>query len=160
MKFNKILTIVLAFGLIVVGALSVEAKHFGRNFGPRAMGPGLFGLRTLLELKLSDSQQTELLNIITKYENERKSFRDSMMKAKKNLSTVLNAEHFNEEEVRKAFQEASAIRQKRFMLRVKMMVELKLVLTPEQLELLKERKTQRIERIKHRLDTWLESSSE
>ena len=41
-----------------------------------------------------------------------------------------------------------------------MMTEMKAVLTPEQLELLEERKAQRLERIRHRFDTWAEKPSE
>lgn len=162
MKLRKTLTVMVAVSMVFMFAATfvVEARPFGPNFKNRGMRSELSGLKTYLELKLSDFQQTEMMNIIMKYQHEGESLRNSISEDRKNLSTVLHAEQLNEEDARKAFREVSAIREEMFILREKMRVELKSVLTPEQLELLKELKAQRLERGKHRLGAWLENPSE
>jgi Spy/CpxP family protein refolding chaperone len=47
-----------------------------------------------------------------------------------------------------------------FVLRAKMMAELRTVLNPEQIELLRERRAQRTEKMRNRLETWLQNRSE
>lgn len=90
-----------------------------------------------------------------KYENER----ESLGEARESLIKVLKTEQFNEDEIRNALRRAAPIREELLVMRVKMMAELKTVLTPEQLQLLEERKAQRIERLKGRIGPWLEDTS-
>ena len=159
MNLKKKLTVMVVGSMVFVLAVAVEAQ--ARPGGPnRGMKAGLGGLKAFLELKLSDSQQAEMGNIITKYQDQTESLRNRIIGSRKNLATVLRAEQFNEEEARKAFREASAVREDMFVLRARMMTEMKAVLTPEQLELLEERKAQRLGRIRHRFDTWAEKPSE
>ena len=157
MKFSKTLTLMAVLLMLFTLAFGVEARSFGHN---RGIGPDLGGLKTILELKLSDSQQMKMLKIISKYQAERESLKGNVIGARKNLLTVLRARQFNEGNARKVFQAACAIREELFVLRAKTMTELKAMLTPEQLKFLKERRAQKIETIKHRLDTWFENPSE
>jgi Spy/CpxP family protein refolding chaperone len=121
---------------------------------------GAGGLKGFLELNLSEAQQGEMMNIINKYQPEKEGLRNRMMEVRRNLRAVLRAESFNEGEARKAFREASATREEMFVLRAKIMTELRAVLTPEQKELIKERRGQRAEKMKERLETWLENPSQ
>jgi Spy/CpxP family protein refolding chaperone len=52
----------------------------------------------------------------------------------------MQADPFDEDAARKAFRQVSALREDRFVLKAKMMGELKALLTAEQRELLKEKK--------------------
>ncbi len=156
MKLAKALLFVAGVSVLFALALPAEARPFGPK---RGMGPGLGGLKAFLELKLSESQQGVMMNIIDKYQPEREDLRNRMMEARRNLRAVLRTEPFNEGDARKAFGEASSIREEMFLLRAKMMTELRAVLTPEQKELLKERRAQRAEKMKHRLNAWLENPS-
>jgi Spy/CpxP family protein refolding chaperone len=113
------------------------------------MGAGVDGLKALLELNLSENQRAQLINIINKYEERRKGFRNMMIEARKNLWGVLKAAKFDEGNARKAFREASTAREDMFVLRAKMMSEMKSLPTTEQLQLLQERKAQRYERMKN-----------
>ena len=160
MNLRKTLTIMVAVSMVLALAFTAEARPFGPGHKGRGMRGDLGGLKMLLELKLSDTQQAQMTNIINKYQKERETLRDTTMQARKNLSAVLRAEQFNEEQARKAFREASAARENMFVSRAKMMAELKAVLTPEQLESLKERKAQRIERMRHRFKTRLEDKTQ
>ena len=79
-----------------------------------------------------------------------------MIEARKKLAAVLKAEPFDEKDARNAFQEVSEVKEDLFVLRAKMMSEMKGVLSPEQLQRLQERKAQRHERIKQRFEAWTE----
>jgi Spy/CpxP family protein refolding chaperone len=157
MNLRKALTVMVAVSMIFILAFAAEARPFGPKRGIR---PDLGGLKAFLQLKLSDSQQVHMMNILNKYETDRESLRNSMMEARKNLSAILHAEKFNNEHARKAFRDASAVREEMFVLKAKMMAELKEVLTPEQQEFLKDRRAQRMKRIRHHFDTWPEKKAE
>jgi Spy/CpxP family protein refolding chaperone len=152
MKSKKVLVVGIILTMVFAGALAAMAGDFPSRHCRHSMGHGLFGLKAMLELKLSESQQTEMLDIIGKYENEMKNNRDSIRQARKNLMAAMHAEALNEEQLRTAFKQLSLIREESIVSRAKMMTELKAVLTPEQMALLKERKTQRMEWGKARLD--------
>jgi len=154
MKSSKAWAVVAAVSMAFALAFAAEARPFGPN---RGMKSGLGGLKGFLELKLSEAQQGEMMNIINKYQPEKEGLRNRMMEAGRNLRAVLRAEPFNEGEARKAFREASAMREEMFVLRAKMMTELKALLTLEQKELIKERRAQRAEKMKEHLENWLEN---
>jgi Spy/CpxP family protein refolding chaperone len=160
MKSHKMFVVGIVLAMVFSSAATAWARDFPVAHRGHGFGPGLAGLKIFLELKPSESQQVEMMNIFTKYRNEEKSLRESMVEARKNISTALDAEKFNEEQAREAFRKSSAVREELFVLRARMMSELKAVLTAEQAELLKDRKARRIERIKHRFDALLESGSE
>jgi Spy/CpxP family protein refolding chaperone len=160
MKSKKVFVVGIILTMFFAGSVAAMAGEFSPRHHRHGMGPRLFGLKTMLELKLSDSQQTDVLNIISKYENEMKNNRDSIRQARKNLMAAMHVEAFNEEELRTAFKQLSSIREESIVSRGKMMSELKAVLTPEQMTLLKERKTQRMEWRKARLGACLENQGE
>ncbi len=162
MNSKKALTVMAVVSLVLVFATAfvVEARPFGPDMQKRGMGSGFAGLRAFHDLKLSDAQQESITNIINQFQNRRETLRNSMVDARKNLRVVLQTEQFNEEDARKAYREASTVREDMFVLRAKMMAELRAVLTPEQLELLKERKAKRLERMKRRFSAWTEKPSE
>ena len=161
MKSRKKLFVVgIVVTMVFAGAMAAMAGDFPCRRGKPGFGHGFLGLKAMLELKLSESQQTQVLGIIGKYEDEMKNKRDSIREARKNLMTAMHAEVFDEGKVRTAFKKLSSIREESIVSRGKMMSELKAVLTPEQMALLKERKAQRKERIKARLGAHLENLSE
>jgi Spy/CpxP family protein refolding chaperone len=142
MKVIKKLTTVFAAVIILAVALAAKAGGFGPDFPGRDMGPGLMGLEKLLELNLSDSQETELLTILHKYKDEIERVRNRSIAASKKLATVIHTEEFDENELRKAFREVSSLREESLVLMAKMISELKKVLTQEQRVLLNDRKAQ------------------
>ncbi len=146
MRFNKALTVMAAISLVFGVAFAAEARHFGHG---RWAGPDLDGLRTVLELKLTEAQQAGILNILKEYEAEKEKLRAGGKEARRNLAAVLRADRFNEEDVRKAFRQASAAKEQIFLLKAKTMAQLKALLTSEQLTYLKEQKAKRIQKAKH-----------
>jgi Spy/CpxP family protein refolding chaperone len=160
MKSKKVLVVGIVVTMVFAGAMAAMAGDFPCRHRRPGFGPGFLGVKALLELKLSESQQTQVLGIIGKYEDEMKNNRDSIRKARKNFMAAMQAEMFDEVKARTAFKELSLIREESIVSRGKMMSELKGVLTPEQMALLKERKDKRIERKKARLGARLENLGE
>ncbi|NIV92360.1 hypothetical protein GWN42_06035, partial [candidate division KSB1 bacterium] len=64
---------------------------------------------------------------------------------------------FDENEIRNAYRQAAPIKEELLVMGAKMMAEMKAVLTPEQLQLLEERKAERFEEMKNRFDRWFEN---
>ena len=163
-KFNTVLTVL--FVLAVVFAVTPAVK--ARNFGPKPPMPGMkggpeggpFGLKYILEFKLSDSQQSKMTRIINKYQDEEKRLKNNIMEARKNLMSVMHTEPFDEAAARKAFRNASTLEENAFILRAKMMGELNSELTFKQKEMLKKRREQKFERIKQHFEPWLENERE
>lgn len=160
MKINKALVTVLFLTIFFAGTVAVEAGRFGRHHRvPGVLGPGLHDLRTIIQLDLSDSQKLQLMNIIEKYENERESLKESLREANKNLASVLESEQPDEAKIRNALRRAAPIKEELFVMRVKMMAELKTVLTHNQLQLLERRKGHRFGMRKARFGPVPENSS-
>jgi protein CpxP len=160
MKISKASAGVLFLTIVFVVAFAVEAGHFGRHHGPESMaGRGIRCLKTMLQLDLSDSQKSKMLSIITKYENESENLMMGLRGARRDFTRVFENEIFNEDEVRNALRRTAPIREELQVMRLRMLAELKTVLTPEQRELFKELRAKRIERLKARFGTWLESDS-
>lgn len=147
MKLSKVLVGVLFLTIFFVGAVAVEAGRSGRRHRPSGiMGPEFRTLKTFIQLDLSDSQKSKIMSIIEKYENERASLKESLREARKNLTRVLEAESADEDKIRSALGREAPIREELFVQRVKMAAELKTVLSPEQVQLLEQRKAHRVKR--------------
>jgi len=162
MKY-KILTVILGLAILFAGTLAVEANAFGP---PHHRG-GCLGLRALMDLDLSDAQRAEVRTIIGKYREEGKDVRDQLLEAKEKSMDVIEAESFDEEKVRQAFRQISPLLEDAMVLKAKFMAELRPVLNSDQLELLKQKKSERSGRMKKdiqfresMLDTWLHMDTE
>jgi Spy/CpxP family protein refolding chaperone len=160
MKSTKMIAGGIVVTMILAGAMASMAGDFARHYRKPGFGHGARGLKAILELNLSESQQTQALDIIKSYEDEMAKNRDSVWEAKKSFRAAVHAEPFDEGRLRAAFQQLSSIREESIVSRGKMMAELKSVLTPEQMEVLKERNAERMERVKARLGDRLETLSE
>lgn len=145
--------------LVFVIAFAVEARPFGPDRHGAGMGPGFGRLQFFMELKLTEAQQTEMMNIINRYRAAGEPLRSNVIDARKNLRVTIQSDPFNEEAARQAFRQVSALREDRFVLRAKMMGELKALLTPDQRELLKEKKGRRLEKMNRRFGSLSEERS-
>lgn len=147
------------FTILVI--ICLVAPHAGaKSFGPgnhfRNFGGGLAGLKTFIDLDLSETQKTEVLSIIDKYQDKRQSTRENLREARENLRNAMKSDQFNEDGLRTAYRQVSSIQEDMLVLRMQMKSELKALLTPEQLELLQEKKERRLAGMKSRLENRLE----
>ena len=159
----RILTVTIGLVLLVAVALALKANAFG----PPHHGEGCFGLRALMDLDLSNSQKAEVRTIIDKYRGKEEEIRDQLLEAKTKSMDVLEVEPFDEEKVRQDFHQTCPLLEDAMVLRAKLMAELRSVLNPDQLEVLKQRKSEHSERIEKdmqfresMIDTWLQMDTE
>ena len=94
MKSTKILILILASLLIssFAGAAGAEARHFSKRFQGHGMVPGMAGLRSFIDLGLSESQQTKMMSIIDEQRRKRENLMADIRKARKDLSAVLETD--------------------------------------------------------------------
>ncbi len=163
MKKHRILTVISGLAILVSGTLAVKAIAFG----PHHSKGGCLGLRALMDLDLSGSQKAEVRGIIGKYREKGKQIRDQLLEAKEKSMDVIEAEPFDEEKIRQAFQQISPLLEEGMVLKAKLMAELRPVLSPDQLELLKQKKAEHSGRMKKdmhfresMMDTWLQMGTE
>jgi len=154
------LVVGLAVAVVLGGALVAAAGVFPGHHRRGGLGVGVMGLKTLIELNLSDSQKNQVLEILDRYQQERRDTAERLLDARKDLATAAHAEEFDENDIRRAFRQASSIQEELFVLRTKMMVELKAVLNSEQIELLRDRRSQRTEKMRGSLETWIQNRGE
>ncbi len=157
---NLKLTTFTILAIICIVASHAGAKSFGPGNHFRNFGSGLSGLKTFIDLDLSETQKTEVLSIIAKYQDKRQSTRETLRETRVNLRNAMKSEQFNEDGIRTAYREVSSIQEDLLVLRMQMRSELKALLTPEQSELLKEKRERRSAKMKNRLENRLERFSQ
>ena len=95
MKSKKLIVVGIVVTMVFAVALAAMAGDFPSRHRRPDFGHGLFGLKAMLELKLSESQQTQVLDIIGKYEDEMKNNRDTIREARKNFIRLTFVSSFN-----------------------------------------------------------------
>ena len=143
--------VVIAGTLIITGTLMATGGNFSKCLSGFGMHPGMhrgmMGMYMLEDLNLSDAQKEQVEAIITKYRDQRENTVDEHHKTmRETMFSVIFDDQFDEGKVREAFRKSSADREEMVVQKVKMIAEIKTVLDPEQVELLKERKTQMMEK--------------
>ena len=147
------------FSILVI--ICLIASHAGaKSFGPgnpsRNFGRGLTGLKMFIELNLSDAQKSDVMSVLNKYQDKRESTREKLREARGTLANAMQSEEINEDGVRTAYRQVSSIQEDLLVFRIQMRSELKALLTPEQSELLKEKRERRFAKMKNRLENRLE----
>ena len=152
MKSKKMLGLITAGIVVIVGTLIftgtlLAGGNFSKCLSGFGMHRGMMGMNMFMDLNLSDTQKDQVQAIIMEHrdqmENTVTELRQTM---RETMFNAIFAEEFDEEKVRDAFQETSPAREEMFVQKAKMIAEIKTILDPEQVELLKERKTRMMER--------------
>jgi Spy/CpxP family protein refolding chaperone len=159
MKSKKIIGLVIAGIVVITGTLilTVTLMATGGNFSKCLSGfgmhrgmhggmMGMMGMNLFMDLNLSDAQKDQVQAIITKYRDQRENTADELHQTmRETMFNTIFTEEFDEEKVRQAFKESSEAREEMVVQKAKMIAEIKTILDSEQVELLKERKTQMME---------------
>ena len=136
MERRRVMTTLLVLALTLTGVTAMAAGDFSMMGRKHGMRSGPMQLKTFLQLNLTESQRSQLMAIIDKYQSDREKARKQLQSARRRLVEVIRAGKFDEAEARKAFQRVSSLREDLFVSRMKMRAEMKTVLTPEQNALL------------------------
>jgi len=160
MKKQKVVGIMLVMFMVLAAGTATLAHMYG-------MGPGPGPLRALMELDLSDAQKAQIAAIMAASKAERKTAKQKHKEVRDILAPVLKAEAFNEESVRAAFRQASALMEDIMVIRVRIGNQIRAVLTDEQRQLMEEQREKGIAGMKKHagfretlLNTWLQTTSE
>ena len=137
MKITKAFTGALVLTMILAVAFSAEAMGPGRYHH----GGGLFGLKAVLQLNLTDAQRTQILSIFAKY--DMKTAWTNLREARKTFRTSLSqatSEDAIDGIVSAYLTTVTPLQQQLLSMRAKMIYEIKAVLTADQLQLLQQHK--------------------
>ncbi len=157
MKSKKMMGLVIAGIVVITGTLILAGTLLatGGNFSKclsgfvmhRGMHGGMMGMNMFMDLNLSDAQEEQVQAIITKYRDQKENTADELHKTmRETMFDAIFTEEFDEGTVREAFRESSEAREEMVVQKAKMMAEIKTILDSEQVELLKEQKTQMMEK--------------
>jgi len=127
-KMKKFTTLMAVF-VTMSGVLASQALAECRGHG---FPPGLQLVRSLLELKLTEAQQGQLLTLLDKYQSAMETQQQALWESRKKLGAVTHQEAYNEKDIREAFRNVSAAEEELTLLRSKVFHEAKAILTPEQ----------------------------
>ena len=162
---KKLMGLILAVAL-VMGAAWTMAPNDAQAFGGRGGFGGGF-LKGVLQLDLTDAQKHDIAVILKKNREEGKAKRADFREAMINLKSVAIADGSNETAVRDAYKAVAAAGEEMAVFKAKVGSELKSVLTPEQVQTIEEKRTERLEKFsniadspKHSfIDEWIEMYS-
>jgi len=152
MKSKKMLGLITAGIVVIVGTLIftgtlLAGGNFSKCLSGFGMHRGMMGMNMFMDLNLSDAQKDQMQAIITNHRNQMENtVTERCQTMRETMFNAIFAEEFNEEKVREAFRETSPASEEMFVQKAKMIAEIKTILDPEQVELLKERKTRMMER--------------
>jgi Spy/CpxP family protein refolding chaperone len=125
----------------------------GRHGGGKGYRGGMgMGLRFLAGLNLTAEQEGKVRDILNTHREELDTNRQAVYTAQTALATVIHGENPGETDLRNAFQAVSGARENAMILRVKIMNEIKQILTDEQKSALAEQQALRMERMKNRFE--------
>ena len=138
-KFAMVLTVVI--GLALTSTANAQFGH-GRMAG--CMGPGFPGLKMVMHLDLSDTQRDEIRSIVKKYRTEGKEIREELASARENMAAITFADPLDEAAVRSQFQALAPQMEELAVLGARIISEVKTVLTPDQIALMNEMRSERM----------------
>lgn len=130
--------------MLIVSSGSVSLAKEGPPGGPLQ----LMFLDKLLQLNLTDTQQTKLKAIFESYRPEHEELMNSLREARENLRNVMESGGFNEKKVREAYQKMSSVKEDLLVLMGKLISDVGSVLNPDQKEQIKQWRQEKIEHIK------------
>jgi len=163
-KHNVKKMMVITLVILFAGTSVAMAGSGGRGM----MGPGGgFHLRALMDLDLDDAQKENIAEIIETHQQERQKSKGRIREHREKLRSLMMADEFNEAEFRDVFREMAPVMEERAVARARLAFEVKNVLTPEQLDELKEKRGKYASRAnRHRkgrnaiLDEWRQKDAE
>lgn len=164
---SKWFLVIIATGILVTSAATgAQWVHARGGGGHGGHGGGFGGLKMLMHLDLTDDQKARVRDMLPAYRAEKDARQEALRSMRDKMWDLMEAERFDENEVRQAFREMAPLMEDMAVSRAQFMHDLKSILTPEQLARVKEKHMNRENRRgEHRriresmLDTWLNTPS-
>ncbi|MBL0716404.1 MAG: Spy/CpxP family protein refolding chaperone [Desulfosarcina sp.] len=165
LELRKMAVLVIVAGMLVmVAGVGVRWAHAFGPGGHGGYGGGFGGLKLLMQLDLTDAQKARILAMLPRYRAEKDARQEELYAMRKRVQALMEADTYNEDEVRQAFREMAPLMEDMAVGRAQFMFDIKSVLTPEQIAFIKDKHAnQQRRRGEHRkiresmLDTWLQT---
>ncbi|MBW2368749.1 MAG: Spy/CpxP family protein refolding chaperone [Deltaproteobacteria bacterium] len=157
MKRKGLMTVCVALVMMVFGITTAMAGPFGMHGkrGCRAMGGEGPGFHRLLgKLDLSDSQKTEVSQIMESYRSQMETAFENTRESRHDLMDIVANKPFNEDtiqDIQDAYIPVAAGGEAMVLLRAEIFSKIKAVLTTEQIEQLQTLRAERQARFETRL---------
>lgn len=133
MRRTAIIFTLLAVSFAVLGVTDAMARHHGRG-GMGGKGPGGgFGMVPILDsLNLTEDQQSRVASVLKTHRDEIERAATDMAKAQSSLWDTMSATEVSDENVQKAARAVADRHEQLILLRAKVMIGIRQILTPEQ----------------------------
>jgi protein CpxP len=157
--FGMIVLGILLSIAILVGITAVNpalANEYGRS-GKHHIRPDF--MKMLKQLDLSEDQRAQVKAVVKNFKNEMKPQRQSVREARIQILQEMLSDQFSESKMRTLIRNVSTLKEELIITQIKMVGEIKNLLTPEQVEKFMELKENRLTKIKERLETRKEGSN-
>lgn len=126
--------ILLSFA--VLAGIAVTNPAFAYNSGEnQCMKPDYMGM--LKQLNLSEDQNSKIWTLMQDFKNDMKPQRQSLTETRNYVAVAMSSDKFSEAETRSLLRNALMSKEELIISRIKMMNEIKKVMTPDQIEKLK-----------------------
>lgn len=146
---KQVVVIGLAVLLVFAGSMTAFAGRFGGGHSHRGKG----FQQLFKSLDLSETQKTQVADIRSSYKEDMDVAHDALAGIRQKIHAAMVKKPFDgnaENELRLAFREASLVKEDLFVLRAKMMNEIRDLLTDEQKEKLANLRAERREKMEAR----------
>ena len=158
--------VLIAAAILAVSVIAgVHGVHALGHGGSR--GGGFGGLKMLMQLDLSDAQKARIRDMLPAYRTAKDARQDSLRAMRQQMRSLVEAERFDEDAVRRAFREMAPLMEDMAVLKAQFMHDLKAMLTAEQIARVKAKHARRENRRDEdrrvrdsMLDTWLSTPAE
>jgi protein CpxP len=162
-KRQRMKTIGIVAGVLALAVLVGAGGVYGWGHGgPGGHGGGFGGLKMLMQLDLTDAQKAQVRELLPAFRAEKDRRQADRQAMRTRMKALVEAERFDENEVRLAFREMVPVMEDMAVTRVRFMHDVKAILTPAQIAQIEERMAGRENRRGEQrrlresmMDTWL-----
>jgi len=154
----------MTVGMSIVCAMVCAGTALAGTIGPQSIGPGPALIEALSQVNLTPEQKSAIAVVIKQHRDANRAALDEVVEARKQLFARIHDDVINESAIRGASRVVSLKEEDLAMCRARTVAAMKSVLTPDQLEIVKEiraKATDRFEaqrgRIPALVDAWVEA---
>ena len=150
MSYKIVVSMALMIFLSISSLAWAKHGHDDMMMDGRLKGKGNGPMWFLKMLDLTKEQQEQVDKIIDQHQSERQALHEKIDAARKTLQDAVHTDTFDELKIRSASQTLAANMEEIAVLKGKIVSEIRPILTPEQLENMKEMRNRHQERMKCR----------
>lgn len=146
MTLKKTVVTAIVLAMILAGVSIVAARGF--RDGGFGMGTGFGPMGPFADIDLTDGQKAGIAGVLETYRDDVERLLDDLTAAMEKLSDATDTDALAETDVRQASRDVASVKEELNVLKANIIYEIKPLLTTEQVEKLRERRTEKQEKMK------------